>query len=127
MKRVSILVTIITMFVFVLTAQAGEKEGDYFVGKWKLLVEGTPNGDSEMLVTFERNEKGEMIGTSGDAAGETPAVKFNRVEVTDDSVTAYWVAQGYDVYIFLEKIDDNSVEGSLMDMFDASGSRVVEE
>lgn len=128
MKRVSIfLAGVFFVLLSVSSINAQEAEGDFFIGKWKVLVEGTPNGDAIMIVNFERNEDGKIIGTNGDEKGETPEIKFTRVDAKEETVTAYWVAQGYDVYLFLEKIGDNEAEGSLMDMFDATGTRVSEE
>lgn len=124
--KINMILTGMFLLLSVVNLQAQDKEGDFFIGKWKVLVEGTPSGDSTMIVTFERNEKGEIIGTNGDEKNETPVVKFDRVDAKGDTITAYWVAMGYDVYIFLEKIEDNGVEGSLMDMFDAFGTRMTE-
>jgi hypothetical protein len=127
MKKAHILFTGILLFVSVFSLQASEKDVDFFLGKWKVLVEGTPSGDSYMIINLELNEKGEVVGTTTDESGNATPTKFTRVETSDESVTAYWVAQGYDVYLFLEKIDENKVEGSLMDMFDATGTRLTKE
>jgi len=127
MRKMRMILTGMVLLFSVLTLQAQDKEGEFFIGKWKVLVEGTPSGDSNMIVEFKRNEAGKIVGTSGDETGEAPATKFTRVEAKGETVTAYWVAQGYDVYLFFEKISDNEIEGSLMDMFDASGTRITEK
>lgn len=126
MKKAGRILLSVFLLVIAFQINAQAKEGDFFIGKWKVLVEGTPQGDATMIITFERNEKGEIVGTNSDEKGETPAINFNRVEVSEESITAYWVAQGYDVYLFLEKINEKEVEGSLMDMFDATGERMKE-
>jgi hypothetical protein len=59
--------------------------------------------------------------------GTTETIKFTNVEEKENSVTVYFNASGYDVYMTLEKKDDNHVTGSMMDMFDVSGERVTEE
>ena len=127
MKKISMVLTGMFILLSILTSQAQDKESEFFVGKWKVLVEGTPNGDSYMIVEFTRNDEGKLVGSSSDEKGETPATKFTRIDAKGETITAYWVAQGYDVYLFLEKINDDEVEGSLMDMFDATGKRIVEE
>lgn len=127
MRKISMILTGMFLLLSVFTLQAQDKEGEFFIGKWNVLVEGTPSGDSNMIVEFKRNEAGEIVGTNGDEKNETPAIKFTRVEAKGETVTAYWVAQGYDVYLFFEKISDNEIEGSLMDMFDASGTRITEK
>lgn len=123
MKKFSMILTAFLLFSVVsIQAQDKQDDGDFFIGKWKLLVKGTPNGDAEMFVSFKKNDKGKIVGTTGDVkSGETA---FTRVEAKKDKITAYWVAQGYDVYIYLEKTGDDKVEGSMMDMFDATGTRV---
>jgi len=126
MKKITVILTGLVLLISVYCSQAQAAENDFFVGKWKVLVEGTPNGDATMIVTIAVNEDGKLEGTTGDEKGETPTTKFTRVEAKGETITAYWVAQGYDVYLFLEKTDENKAEGSLMDMFDATATKVVE-
>ena len=49
--------------------------------------------------------------------------KFAKVEEKGNTVTLYFTSSGYDVYLQLEKKDDNNVKGSMMNMFDATGTR----
>ena len=96
--------------------------GDYFVGKWNIEVKGTPQGDGKMTVTLERKD-GKLTGTL--SAKEMPeAAKFTKVEETEKAVTVYFTSQGYDVYLKLEKKDEDHVTGNMMDMFDATGERI---
>lgn len=99
--------------------------GEYFSGKWNILTEGTPSGDANSLLIIERNEEGKLGGVFQSEGGK-PA-KLTRVEETEESITAYFIASGYDVYLWLEKVDDDTVEGTMMDMFDAYGTRVKDE
>ncbi|MDR1555870.1 MAG: hypothetical protein LBS88_02405 [Tannerellaceae bacterium] len=125
MKKISMILTAVFLLLSVVTIQAQDKkqeEGDSFIGKWKLSVKGTPNGDVAMYVEFKRDEKGEIVGTIGDEANGVTA--FTRVKAEKNTITAYWVAMGYDVYLFLEKAGEDKVEGTMMDMFDAVGTRV---
>lgn len=97
---------------------------DFFVGKWNVLVSGTPNGDAKMVVSLERVEgklKAEFVGND---QSETP--KVSNVEETEKSVRIYFTASGYDVYLYLEKKGDYHVEGTMLDMFDAKGDRATE-
>src|SRR2546423_4441301 len=84
---------------------------DYFVGKWTVLVEGTPQGDGKMIVVLERKDGklgGSILPTQ---AGD--AVKISRIEDKEKSVTLYFTSQGYDVNLTLEKKDDDHVTGNL--------------
>ena len=126
MKQIRFILAAMLLFVaFAANAQENKKIGSFFVGTWNITVKGTPNGDSNMKVVFKRNAEGKITGATCDDQGkETP---FTRLEVKNDKITAYWVAQGYDVYLYLEKVADNKVEGSMMDMFDAVGTKVKED
>lgn len=128
MKKSGIFLTGLFLALSVLISQAQEKPkaGDFFIGKWKVLVKGAPSGDAIMHVEFMTDEKGKIAGTIVDDEGAAPVAKFTRVEAKEKNVTAYWVAQGYDVYLYLEKNGDNEVEGSMLDMFDATGERVTQ-
>ena len=125
MKQIRFILAAMLLFVaFAANAQENKEVGSFFVGTWDITVKGTPNGDSNMKVVFKRNAEGKITGATCDDQGkETP---FTRLEVKNDKITAYWVAQGYDVYLYLEKVADNKVEGSMMDMFDAVGTKVKE-
>lgn len=68
--------------------------------------------------------EGKLEGFIIDSEGK--AAKVDRVATTDKSLSVYWIAQGYDVYLTLTKKEDNKVEGSLMDMFTAKIERIVE-
>lgn len=97
---------------------------DYFVGKWNVEVKGTPQGDAKMILMLERKD-GKLSGYQ--FAKEKPdTVKFTKVEEKEKSVTVYFSTQGYDVFITMEKKDDDHVTGNLMDMFDATGERMKE-
>ncbi|EHO69747.1 hypothetical protein [Segatella maculosa] len=126
MKQIRFILAAMLLFVaFTANAQENKEVGSFFVGTWNITVKGTPNGDSNMKVVFKRNAEGKITGATCDDQGkETP---FTRLEVKNDKITAYWVAQGYDVYLYLEKVADNKVEGSMMDMFDAVGTKVKED
>ena len=122
MKNVRVFLVVVFCFVSALKMNA-QVPADYFAGKWSVMVTGTPNGDAKMLVNLERKD-GKLTGGITNP-GATEPTKFSNVEEKENSVTVYFSASGYDVYLTLEKKGDNKVEGSMMDMFDAKGERVV--
>jgi hypothetical protein len=124
MKKLNVFFAVLVCsLVFSIGAKA-QASGDFFIGKWNVLTTGLPSGDAKSIVTFERKD-GKLIGTM--AEEKKPNVNvFRKVEEKENSVTGYFTASGYDVYIYLEKKDDNNVSGSLMDMFDCTGVRIVE-
>lgn len=125
MKKAILVFAGIFFLLLSIGANAQAKTGaDYFVGKWNVLVVGTPNGDAKMLVTLEQKD-GKLTGTLSNPGQGEPVV-FSNIEVKETSVTVYFTSGGYDVYLTLEKKDDNKVEGTMMDMFDATGDRVIE-
>jgi hypothetical protein len=108
------------------TGKAQEKKTEFFVGKWATITVGTPGGDSKSAIVFKRNADGKLAGAM--LSGENAASEntFTKVDEKEKSVTAYFKANGYDVYIYLEKTDENNMTGSMMDMFDMTAKRVVE-
>jgi hypothetical protein len=99
-----------------------QNRSDFFVGQWNLLVAGTPDGDIKMIVSLERKE-GKLNGTI--KIQELELSKFSNVEEKGTSIKLYFSAAGYDLYISLQKKDDNHVTGSEMDMFDVKGERIT--
>jgi hypothetical protein len=125
MKKLSVFFAALFLLMFSVNVHAQTPPADYFVGKWDVLVEGTPQGDGKMVVNLERKE-GKLAGTIISKEGAAPT-KIDRVEEKEKSVTVYFTSGGYNVYVFLEKKDDDHVTGSVMDMFDAKGNRIKEK
>ena len=115
-------------FVLFLVANAGyaqvKDSADYFVGKWMVLLKGLPNGDSKIIVNLEKKDT-VLTGTIVDST-KTEVAKISKVERKGNAVTVYFTAQGYDVYLVMEKKDEDHVTGTMLNMFDAVGDRIKE-
>lgn len=94
----------------------------YFSGKWNVLVKGTPNGDARMIMDLQ-TKKDSLSGVVRDSTGKEIS-KISSVELTDTSVTVHFTAQEYEVYLVMNKKDDDNITGNLMGMFDAEGKRI---
>lgn len=122
MKNVSVLLTVLVLVLAGLNLQA-QAPKDYFTGDWKVLVEGIPSGDAEMIMHIEREDgklKGEMRGEEG-----TDPIKIDRIEEKENSISVYYFASGYDISMAFEKVDENNLKGNLLGMYTANGTRVV--
>jgi len=115
----------ISLLIISSNAQAQTKDSTtYFLGSWNVLVKGLPNGDTKMFVNLEKGDT-TMRGAILDSM-KTEVAKFSKVERRGFTVTVYFVAQGYDVTLFMEKKDEDHVTGNMLNMFDAVGDRVKE-
>ena len=119
MKHLTIATFLLSFFCYKVDAQATT---DYFPGKWKVTVYGTPQGDAAMFFLLDRKD-GKLVGTVNDST-DKEMTKLTQVDEKDKDVTLYFTTQGYDVNITLEPVPADSVKGSLMGMFDAKGIRV---
>lgn len=126
MKKLTAIITLalFVLFSFNSCAQT-ENKPDYFVGKWEVTVIGTPQGDAVMKVDLKRNE-GKLSGNILTQSGSEPAA-ISKIEETDGSVKLYFTASGYDVFLLLQKKDDDHVTGNLLEMFEAKGVRIKTE
>ncbi|WPV01969.1 hypothetical protein SNE26_09300 [Mucilaginibacter sp. cycad4] len=94
----------------------------YFIGKWKSMFKGVPQGDTEVTIVFEKKE-GKISGSMIDP--KTNAItNFDAVEVKDGILSTKFTAQGYEVSLSLKKKDDDNLEGSMMEQFDVTGTRI---
>ena len=126
MKPSRLFFAAISLLIISSNAQAQTKDSTtYFLGSWNVLVKGLPNGDTKMFVNLEKGDT-TMTGAILDSM-KTEVAKFSKVERRGFTVTVYFVAQGYDVTLFMEKKDEDHVMGSLMAMFEAEGVRVKDE
>ncbi|MES1213999.1 MAG: hypothetical protein ABUT20_00665 [Bacteroidota bacterium] len=125
MKQGSLSLIVIFSMFFASAGNAQTKDSsDYFIGKWNVLLKGLPNGDSKIIVNLEKKDT-VLTGTIIDST-KTEVAKISKVEKKGNTVTVYFTAQGYDVYLFMEKKDDDHVTGNMLNMFDAVGDRIKE-
>ena len=126
MKKIIALIFVLTTLFSASTFASQPDPTDFFAGKWKIMVAGTPNGD----VTFATN----LIRKDGTLTGQLkivgddslPLVDISKVEDSSDKVVIYFTIQGYDVNAELTKVDSDNLKGSLMGMFEAKAARVKE-
>ena len=123
MKKGSIVLLGILLTISSVAIQTRSNSSDYFIGKWEVIFEGTPNGDATLTLTIDRKD-GKLEGFFTDA--EEAITKIDRIEENEESITIYWFAQGYDIYLQLEKVDEDNIKGMLMGMFISKGKRLVE-
>lgn len=126
MKKLFALVFVLTALISTTSFAKLPDPTDFFAGKWKIQVLGTPNGDATFSTDLVRKD-GALTGVLkivGDAAAEP--VQIAKVEDDKDKVVLYFTIQGYDVNVELTKVDSDNLKGSLMGMFEAKGVRVKE-
>ena len=123
MKKINSLAILLAFILLGLGANAQSKKGaDFFAGKWKVLVTGTPYGDLKRIYVLDKNDN-TLSGIVQDSTGKE-ITKCSKVEVKDNEVTLYYQAMGNDVSITLIKKDDDHVTGSVLGTFDAKGERI---
>lgn len=120
MKKIS---TLIFFFAFLLIGSTANAQTDnYFLGTWEVTVKDTPNGTVNVVLNVERVD-GKIVGKFIDpnTNSETPIPQINEGE---KSITLYFFAEGYDLILNLQPVDEDNLSGMLMDSFAVSGTRV---
>lgn len=108
---------------FVIAASISSPE--YFEGKWNVLIKGTPEGDAVIPIRFETID-GKTTGYFFEE-GATEEKKMTSASINGDVINTAFTISGYDVTLFLKKVDADYAKGDLLGMFDAEGTRVKEE
>jgi hypothetical protein len=125
MKKVKVIFAgVLFLFLSIGANSQTKTEVDYFLGKWNVLITGTPNGDARMVFILEKKDN-TISGIVQDTTG-VEISKITNTEVSENQVTVYFNTQGYDINLVMEKKDEDHIKGSLMGMFDATGNRVKE-
>ena len=123
MKKINSIVIGSLLLLLAVGTNAQSKTGaDFFAGKWKVLVTGTPYGDLKRIYVLEKNDN-TLTGIVQDSTGKE-ITKCSKVEVKDNEVTLYYQAMGNDISITLIKKDDDHVTGSVLGTFEAKGERI---
>lgn len=131
MKRRIFLLTLVTGLFLSLVSSAqtpapapAKVPMDFYVGSWKVLLKGTPQGDVKLVFKVEKKGE-ELSGVVLDTTGKEIS-PISKLEYANDGITIYFSAAGYDLSLTLAKKDEDHVTGSLMAMFEAEGERVKE-
>lgn len=123
MQKFKSILTALFILLLVPGAHGQTKTGaDFFEGKWNVLLKGLPDGDTKIFFVLERKDT-VMTGVVQDSTG-IQISKLDSVQVSGPSATVYFVAQGYNVNLVMNKKDEDHITGNLMGMFDAEGERV---
>ena len=123
MKKLTTVFAGIFLLLITINSNAQSKTGaDFFEGKWKVFVKGTPYGDLKRIYVLEKKDNS-LTGIVQDSTGKE-ITKCSKVEVKENEVTLYYQTMGNDVSITLIKQDDDHVTGSVLGMFDAKGERI---
>ena len=99
---------------------------DFFTGNWKLSVDGLPTSDKEMLLIILKNEEGQLEGGFGRMDGSEFA-ELTDIIIKDNTLQVFFDAKGFHVSMNLSRKEDGTVTGSIMDMFNCTGTKIEEK
>jgi hypothetical protein len=95
---------------------------DYFIGNWDVLIEGTPQGNVNVILTLERIE-GKLIGKFTQSGSDQGTTITNISEI-ENGIIMYFFAEGYDLYLSLKEAEGDKLSGFLIDQFPVKGERI---
>lgn len=122
MKKLIVLFVLLFTTLVSFNTKGQTPPDDFFVGKWDVILIGLPDGDQPLVFHIERKD-GKLIGKVFDPKKDKEGSEFTKVEEAKKSITVYFTAAGTNVYVLLEKKDDNNLIGSLLDIFDVTAVR----
>jgi hypothetical protein len=123
MKKIKFLLTgVIVLTLFAGKTYAQTAAPNYFIGKWDVLVKGTPQGDVHLKFNIA-DSVGHLKGVLLDTTAAHKDIPVTNIEMATDKITIFFTTQSYDLSLTLAKKDDDHATGSLMGMFDALADR----
>ena len=124
MKKLNIFFAGLILLLLSFQIQAQTKKGvDYFEGKWKVSIPGTPIGDLKRLIILEKKDSGLAGVVKDDVTGKEIA-KISKVEVKDNEVTIYYRANDIDAVLVMIRKDDDHITGNILEAYPLEGTRV---
>lgn len=122
MKKAS-LILFLLMMGFSVRSFSQTTTPDFYIGKWEIVVTGSPRGDVTFLTDLVRKE-GNITGTLVDAADPNEKRPITKVEESTSKLVIYFESsQAGEISIDLTKVDDDHLKGSLMS-YDAKAKRL---
>jgi len=99
--------------------------GDKFIGVWDMVFKDLPDGDWECQFIL-KNVDGELKGelTSQEVINKYgKSIEVYDLEIDGEELSCMYTAEGYDVSIVVEMVDDKTLEGYMMDMFEVLATK----
>jgi len=115
---------ILTLGIALFTPAQTPEAPDYFVGKWTILVKGTPQGDVKLVLSVEKKDTA-LAAVILDTIGAEFA-KVDKIIRKDTLMTAYFSAMGYDLYLEMARKDEDHMAGNLVGMYEVEAVRIKE-
>lgn len=93
----------------------------YFLGKWNVILKGTPEGDVPLTMIFQQKD-GKWTGTYINQKTKEKS-DLKSVAVNADSIHIALKFASYDITMSLNRVDDMHIIGKMMDMINCEGTR----
>lgn len=126
MKNLFMMLLMVFSSMTMFAQSSNQSDEEFFLGKWNLFVEGLPTGDAEMLLVIQKDAEGKLGGTIGGTDGSATN-KLTKVVIKDKTMQVNFMGGGYDVPVYLDREKDGTITGSMNDMFDCTGKKIVEK
>ena len=126
MKNLFMMLLMVSSSMTLFAQSSNQSDEAFFLGKWNLFVEGLPTGDAEMLLVIQKDAEGKLGGTIGVTDGSGTS-KLTKVVIKDKTLQVNFLGGGYDVPVYLDREKDGTITGSMNDMFDCTGRKIVEK
>ena len=114
-----IVIAVLTLSLGLFTKSDINVNENKFIGQWDMVIKDTPNGDSECLFIVKEVE-GKL-----NVILKFPKMDIEgfNVEVDGTEMNFMFSSKGNDLSVFLEVIDDDTLEGFVHDMFETIAIR----
>ena len=122
MKNYKLFIMLSLLLMTATFAKAQTTGESFYLGKWDILIKGTPNGDATVPMRFEMKEgkfKGYFVDIESKQEKELASATVDK-----DQIVVEFNISGYDVNIALTKKDEDNANGKLMDMFEVEAKRI---
>ncbi len=126
MKNLFLMLLMVFSSMSMFAQSSNQSDEAFFLGKWNLFVEGLPTGDAEMLLVINKNAEGKLEGTIGGTDGSATS-KLTKIVINGKTLQVNFLGSGYDVPVYLDREKDGTITGSMNDMFDCTGKKIVEK
>lgn len=126
MKNLFMMLLMVFSSMTMFAQSSNQSDEAFFIGKWNLFVEGLPTGDAEMLLVIQKDAEDKLCGTIGGTDGSATN-KLTKVVIKDKTLQVNFLGGGYDVPVYLDREKDGTISGSMNDMFDCTGKKIVEK
>lgn len=113
---------ILSLIILTISVSASGKKTDFYIGKWDVVIKGTPGGDSKLVVDLKQDGD-QLKGIVSSKKDGTVDIK--EIELTTDGLSVRFKSGWFTVELVMKEKDANHCTCKLAGHYNGESERIA--